>query len=71
MAPTEYTGKVQHLDARVGGTYNMSFTSFTTGSSHSFGGTYVEWVPDERLVNTDTFEHPKMPDTIHMTVMLK
>ena len=55
LPPNGFTGKVHHLDARVGGTFRMSFTNFTTGHSHSFGGRYVELVPHERIRHTDTF----------------
>jgi len=58
LPPNGFTGKVQHLDARVGGTYRMSFTNFTTGDSHSFGGKYLELVPHERIVHTDRFDDP-------------
>jgi len=56
LPPNGFTGKVHHMDARVGGSYKMSFTNFTTGSSHSFGGTYVELKPNELIRYTDTFE---------------
>ncbi len=59
LPPHGFTGKVHHLDARVGGTYRMSFTNFTTGSSHSFGGTYTELTPHERIRYTDKFEDPE------------
>lgn len=71
IAPNGFTGKVHHIDARVGGTYKMSFTNFTTGKSHSFGGEYVELVPNERLRYTDKFDDPNLPGTIHMTITLK
>ena len=56
MPPNGYTAKVHHLDAKIGGTYKMSFTNFTTGTSHSFGGTYVELKPNERIRHTDKFD---------------
>ena len=56
MPPNGFTGRVNHLEAKVGGTYKMSFTNFTTGSSHSFGGTYLELKPSERIRHTDKFE---------------
>jgi uncharacterized protein YndB with AHSA1/START domain len=59
------------MDARVGGTYKMSFTNFTTGQSQSFGGTYVELVPNERLRYTDRFDDPNFPGEIQVTVTLK
>ena len=69
--PHGFTGKVHHLEARVGGTYRMSFTNFTTGQAHSFGGKYVELVPHERLRYTDTFDDPNLPGEMHVTITLK
>jgi uncharacterized protein YndB with AHSA1/START domain len=71
LPPNGFTGKVHHLDARVGGTYKMSFTNFTTGKSHSFGGKYTELVPNERLRYTDTFDDPNLPGEMQVTVSLK
>lgn len=71
LPPHGFTGKVHHLDATVGGTYRMSFTNFTTGTSHSFGGTYVELTPHERIRYTDKFEDPNLPGEIQVTVVLK
>lgn len=71
LPPNGFTGKVHEMDARVGGKYRMSFTNFTTGSSHSFGGEYLELVPDERIRHTDVFEDPNLPGTIHVTITLK
>ena len=71
LPPNGFTGKVHHLDARVGGTYKMSFTNFTTGHSHSFGGEYVELIPNERLRYTDRFEDPNMPGQMQTTVSIK
>ncbi len=71
MAPNGFTGKVHHLDAKVGGTYRMSFTNFGTGSTHGFGGEYRELVPGERIVYTDKFDDPNLPGTLEMTVTLK
>ena len=71
LPPFGFTGKVHHLEAKVGGTYRMSFTNFTTGSSHYFGGTYTELVPNERLRYTDKFEDPNLPGEMHVTVELK
>ncbi|HEY1082265.1 MAG TPA: SRPBCC family protein [Prosthecobacter sp.] len=71
LPPHGFTGKVHHLEARVGGTYRMSFTNFTTGSSHSFGGTYTELTPNERIRYTDKFEDPNLPGEMHITVELK
>src|SRR5436190_19873929 len=61
LPPNGFTGKVHHLEAKVGGTYKMSFTNFTTGQSHSFGGEYVELVPHERIRYTDKFDDPNLP----------
>ena len=71
LPPHGFTGKVHHLDARVGGTFRMSFTSFTTGHSHSFGGEYLELVPNERIRHTDKFDDPGLPGTMTVTVTLK
>ncbi len=71
LPPYGFTCKVHHLDARSGGTYKMSFTNFSTGQSHSFGGTYVELVPGERLRYTDRFDDPNLPGEIQVTVTLK
>jgi uncharacterized protein YndB with AHSA1/START domain len=71
LPPNGFTGKVHHIDARVGGTYKMSFTNFTTGSTHSFGGEYLEMVPNERLRYTDKFDDPNLPGEIHVTITLK
>lgn len=69
--PNGFTGKVHHMDARVGGTYKMSFINFSTGHSHDFGGTYVELVPNERIRCTDEFDDPNLPGTMTMTVTFK
>src|ERR1700750_3374986 len=66
-----FTCKVHHLDARVGGTYRMSFTNFTSGKGHSFGGTYLELVPHERIRYTDRFDDPNLPGEMQTTVTLK
>jgi uncharacterized protein YndB with AHSA1/START domain len=71
LPPNGFTGKVHHIDARVGGSYKMSFTNFTTGKSHSFGGQYLELVPHQRIRYTDTFDDPNLPGTIEVTVELK
>ncbi|HEV7866195.1 MAG TPA: SRPBCC family protein [Chthoniobacteraceae bacterium] len=71
LPPYGFTGKVHHLEAKVGGTYRMSFTNFTTGSTHYFGGTYTELVPNERLRYSDKFEDPNLPGEMHVTVELK
>jgi uncharacterized protein YndB with AHSA1/START domain len=71
LPPNGFTGKVGHMDAKVGGTFKMSFTNFTTGKSHSFGGQYLELVPHERLRYTDRFDDPNLPGEIRVTVTLK
>ncbi len=71
LPPNGYTGKVHHMDAKVGGTYKMSFTNFTTGTSISFGGQYRELAPQERLRYTDNFDDPNLPGEIELTVTLK
>ena len=71
LPPNGFTGKVHHLDAKVGGTYKMSFTNFTTGHSHSFGGEYLELVPYERIRYTDKFDDPNLPGEMQTTVSLK
>ena len=71
LPPNGFTGKVHHLDARVGGTYKMSFTNFSTGRVHSFGGEYLELMPYERIRYTDKFDDPHMPGDIQVTVTLK
>jgi uncharacterized protein YndB with AHSA1/START domain len=70
LPPNGFTGKVHHMDSRVGGTYKMSFTNFTSGKSHSFGGEYLELVPHERLRWTDRFDDPNMPGEMTVTVRL-
>jgi len=71
LPPHGFTGKVHEADARVGGTYRMSFTNFSTGHSHSFGGRYVELVPHERIRYTDTFDDPSLPGEMQTTVTLE
>ena len=71
LPPNGVTGKVHHLDAKVGGTYQMSFTNFTTGKSHSFGGTYLELKPHERICHTDKFDAPGLPGEMQTTITLK
>jgi uncharacterized protein YndB with AHSA1/START domain len=71
LPPNGFTGKVHHLEAEVGGTYRMSFKNFTTGSEIFFGGTYVELVPNERIVYTDRFDDPNLPGEMTVTVLLK
>jgi uncharacterized protein YndB with AHSA1/START domain len=71
LPPHGFTAKIHHLDARVGGTYKMSFTNFSTGNSHSFGGTYVELKPGELIRYTDKFDDPNLPGEMAVTVTLK
>ena len=71
LPPHGFTGKVHHLEPRVGGTYKMSFTNFTSGRSHSFGGEYLELVPHERIRWTDRFDDPNLPGEMTVTVSLK
>lgn len=71
LPPHGFTGKIHHLDAKVGGTYKMSFTSFNTGKGHSFGGTYLELKPNELLRYTDKFDDPNLPGEMITTVTLK
>jgi uncharacterized protein YndB with AHSA1/START domain len=71
MAPHGFTAKVHELDARVGGKYRMSFTNFSAGGSHSFGGSYLELVPNEKIRHTDSFDAPGLPGEMITTVTLK
>jgi len=71
LPPNGFTGKVHHMDTKVGGTFKMSFTNFTTGKSIFFGGEYRELIPHERLIFTDNFDDPNLPGEIQVTVTLK
>jgi uncharacterized protein YndB with AHSA1/START domain len=71
LPPNGFTGKVHHIDAKVGGTYKMSFTNFSTGKSHSFGGEYLELVPHERIRHTDRFDDPNLPGEMRTTITLE
>ena len=71
LPPHGFTGKVHHIDVKVGGTYKMSFTNFTTGDSHAFGGKYLELVPNERIRYTDTFDDPNLPGEMVTTISLQ
>ncbi len=71
LPPYGFTCKVHHLDAKVGGTYKMSFTNFTTGNSHSFGGKYLELIPNKLIRNTDQFDDPNLPGEMITTVNIK
>jgi uncharacterized protein YndB with AHSA1/START domain len=70
ISPDGFTAKVHHMDAKLGGTFRMSFTNFSTGNSHSFGGEYRELVPNERLVYSDKFDDPNLPGEILVTFNL-
>ncbi len=70
LPPTGFTGRVHHFDARVGGSYRMSFTNLSTGQSHAFGGEFLELVPNERLRHTDAFDDPNLPGQMTTTVSL-
>jgi uncharacterized protein YndB with AHSA1/START domain len=71
LPPHGFTGKVHAMDARVGGRYKMSFTNFTSGKSHSFGGEYLELVPNQRIRHTDEFDDPNLPGTMTVTITLR
>jgi uncharacterized protein YndB with AHSA1/START domain len=71
LPPNGFTGKVHHMDARVGGSYKMSFTNFSGGGSHSFGGEYLELVPGEKLRYADKFDDPNLKGSMEVTVTLK
>ena len=71
LPPHGFTGTVHHLEARNGGTFKMSFTNLGTGHSHSFGGKYIELVPNERIRHTDQFDDPNLPGEMQVTVSLK
>ena len=71
LPPNGFTGKVHHIDARVGGTYRMSFTNFSSGNAHSFGGEYLELVPGQRIRHTDKFDDPNLPGEMQTTITFK
>ncbi len=71
LPPHGFTGKVHHLEARVGGTYKMSFTNFSTGHGHSFGGKYLELLPNERIRHTDKFDDPNLPGEMQTTIVMR
>jgi uncharacterized protein YndB with AHSA1/START domain len=71
LPPNGFTAKVHHMDAKVGGGHKMSFTNFSTGNSHSFGGKYLELVPNERIRYTDKFDDSNLPGEMIVTVTLK
>ena len=70
LPPNGFTGKVHQIDAKIGGGYKMSFTNFTTGKSHSFGGTYIELTPHEQIRYTDKFDDPNLPGEMQTTITL-
>lgn len=71
LPPKGFTATVHHIDAKVGGNYRMSFTNFGAKKSHSFGGKYLELVPNEKIVHTDEFDDPNVPGTMIVTITLK
>ena len=71
LPPNGFTCTVHHFEPKVGGTFKMSFRNFTTGNGHSFGGEFIELVPNERLRYTDKFDDPNLPGLIEVTVSLK
>lgn len=71
LPPNGFTGKVHHLEARVDGSYRMSFTNFTTGASHSFGGKYLELAPNQKIVHTDAFDDPNLPGEMRTTISFR
>lgn len=71
LPPHGFTGRVEHVDARVGGTYRMSFTNFSNGQSHAFGGRYLELVPNERIRHSDVFDDPNLPGEMQTTISLR
>lgn len=71
LPPNGFTGKVHHVDARVGGTYRMSFTNFSNGETHAFGGSYLELVPDQKIRHSDSFDDPNLPGEMQTTILLK
>ncbi len=71
LPPNGFTAKVHHIEAKVGGSYKMSFTNFTTGKSHSFGGTYLELTPHQRIRYTDKFDAPGLPGEMQTTISLR
>ena len=71
LPPHGFTGRVLGMDARVGGSYRMQFTNFSNGQSHAFGGTYLELVPGERIVHTDSFDDPNLPGEMRTTITFR
>lgn len=71
LPPNGFTGKVHHMDAKVGGSYQMSFTNFSTGTAHSFGGKFIELVPHQRLRYSNRFDDPNLPGEMMTTIEIK
>jgi uncharacterized protein YndB with AHSA1/START domain len=71
LPPHGFTGRVHHLEAKIGGTYKMSFTNFSTGHTHTFGGTYLELIPNERICHTDTFDDANLPGEMKTTISIR
>jgi len=71
LPPNGFTGKIHHIDPKVGGAYEMSFANFTTGKSHAFGGKFLELVPNERIRHTDSFDDPNLPGEMQTTITFK
>lgn len=71
LPPNGFTGSIHHMDAKVGGSFRMSFTNFTTQQTHSFGGEYLEMIPNEKLLYTDKFDDPNLPGVMTVTILLK
>ena len=71
LPPNGFTGRIHQLEARVGGSYKMSFTNLSSGQSHSFGGKFLELVPNERIRHTDEFDDPNLPGVMQTTISLK
>jgi uncharacterized protein YndB with AHSA1/START domain len=70
LPPNGFTGKVHQIDAKVGGSYKMSFTNFASRKSHSFGGEFLELIPNQRIRHTDVFDDPNLPGEMHTTITL-
>lgn len=70
LPPNGFTGKVHHVDAKVGGTYRMSFTNFSTGNAHAFGGTFLELIPNQRIRYSDAFENSNLPGEMQTTISI-
>src|SRR3954468_7687906 len=71
LPPNGFTGRIHHMDAKLGGSFRMSFTNFSTGKSHTFGGEYLELFPHQRICYTDKFDDPNLPGELQVTITLK